>query len=115
MSAGAASGGAAVSGGLHRLGPLEQVPVGEGRSFGIDGQQIAVFRLRDGSLRAVSAVCPHRGGPIADGTIDQREVLCPLHQHAFALDTGCSTTGAPPLQTYPVFVDVDRNIMLQLD
>src|SRR5918995_573512 len=114
MTAGVTTSGAA-SGGLHRLGPLEQVPVGEGRSFGVDNQQIAVFRLRDGSLRAVSAVCPHRGGPIADGTIDQREVLCPLHQHAFELDTGCSTTGAPSLQTYPVFVDADQNILLQLD
>ena len=113
-SSGSTSSGAPVSRQLHRLGPLEQVPVGEGRSFGVDSQQIAVFRLRDGSLRAVSAVCPHRGGPIADGTIDQQEVLCPLHQHAFALDTGCSTTGAPPLQTFPVFVDADRNIVLQL-
>ncbi|WP_309107315.1 Rieske (2Fe-2S) protein [Arthrobacter sp.] len=104
-----------MSGELYGLGPIEQVPPGEGRSFGVNNQQIAVFRLRDGSLRAVSAVCPHRGGPIADGTIDQTEVLCPLHQHAFALDTGCSTTGAPPLQTYPVFVDADQNIMLQLE
>ncbi len=114
-ASGPASGGAAVSGELYGLGPIEQVPPGEGRSFGVNNQQIAVFRLRDGSLRAVSAVCPHRGGPIADGTIDQTEVLCPLHQHAFALDTGCSTTGAPPLQTYPVFVDADQNIMLQLE
>ncbi|MGX9899585.1 Rieske (2Fe-2S) protein [Arthrobacter sp. SA17] len=62
MSAGAVTSGAA-SAGLHRLGPIEQVPVGEGRSFGINSQQIAVFRLRDGSLRAVSAVCPHQGRP----------------------------------------------------
>jgi nitrite reductase/ring-hydroxylating ferredoxin subunit len=99
--------------GLHVLGPLEQVPVGEGRAFGVAGEQIAVFRLRDGSLRAVSAVCPHRGGPIADGTIDQGVVLCPLHQHAFELDTGCSTTGAGPLRSYPVFTDEELNIVLR--
>ena len=58
-----------------------------------DGEQVAVFRLRDGSLRALSAVCPHKGGPIADGQIDDRIVLCPLHLNAFELDTGCSTTG----------------------
>lgn len=100
--------------GLHDLGPLDQVPVGEGRAFGVAGEQIAVFRLRDGSLRAVSAVCPHKGGPIADGTIDQAVVMCPLHQHAFELDTGCSTTGAGPLRSYPVFADGNRNIVLQL-
>ena len=59
------------------------------------GEQIAVFRKRDGSLRALSAVCPHKGGPIADGQSDDAIVICPLHLNAFELDTGCSTTGAP--------------------
>jgi len=116
MSAGLSNAGqgAGPGAGPHILGPLEQVPVGEGRAFGVAGEQIAVFRLRDGSLRAVSAVCPHKGGPIADGTIDQSVVMCPLHQHAFELDTGCSTTGAGPLRSYPVHADGNRNIVLQL-
>jgi nitrite reductase (NADH) small subunit len=97
----------------HVPWPVDQIPPGEGRAFGIDGQQVAVFRLRDGSLRAVSGVCPHRGGPIADGTIDQQVVICPLHQHAFDLATGCSTTGAASLRSYTVAVDGDRNLVLQ--
>jgi nitrite reductase (NADH) small subunit len=99
---------------LHVLGPLEQVPLGEGRAFGVAGEQVAVFRLRDGTLRAVSAVCPHKGGPIADGTIDQSVVMCPLHQHSFELATGCSTTGAGPLRSYAVSADGRGNIVLQL-
>ena len=75
-----------------RLGPLDQIPVGEGRAFAVDGEQVAVFRLRNGAVHAVSAVCPHRGGPIADGQIDDAVVLCPLHLNAFELATGCSTT-----------------------
>lgn len=98
----------------HILGPLEQVPVGEGRAFGVGGEQVAVFRLRDNTLRAVSAVCPHKGGPIADGTIDQSVVMCPLHQHSFDLATGCSTTGAGPLRTYAVSTDSQGNIVLRL-
>ena len=94
------------------LGDLEQIPLGEGRAFDVAGEQVAVFRLRDGSLRAVSAVCPHRGGPIADGQIDTRVVLCPLHLHAFSLDTGCSTTGAPPLRTYRVSVDINHTLVV---
>jgi nitrite reductase (NADH) small subunit len=95
------------------LGPVDQIPFGEGRAFGVDGEQVAVFRLRDGSLRALSAVCPHKGGPIADGTIDQVLVLCPLHQNAFSLDTGCSTTGAEPLTSYDVQMDNHQNIILR--
>ena len=100
-------------GGLHVLGPVDQIPVGEGRAYGVAGEQIAVFRLRDGSLRAVSAVCPHKGGPIADGTIDRDVVMCPLHQHAFDLVTGCSTSGQEPLRSYNVTLDGDRNLVLQ--
>ncbi len=98
---------------LHVLGPVDQIPLGEGRAFGVDGEQVAVFRLRDGSLRALSAVCPHRGGPIADGTVDQHVVMCPLHQHASDLETGCSATGAGPLRTYQVTADEERNIVLR--
>ena len=97
----------------HNLGPVDQIPVGEGRAFGVDGTQVAIFRLRDGSVRAVSAVCPHKGGPIADGTIDRQVVMCPLHQHAFDLETGCSSTGAEPLRAYSVHEDAEQNILLQ--
>jgi nitrite reductase (NADH) small subunit len=96
----------------HRLGPLEQIPVGEGRAFGVDGQQVAVFRLRSGAVYAVSAVCPHKGGPIADGQIDGNIVLCPLHMNAFELATGCSTTGQPPLTSWHVEIDAAGEIVL---
>ena len=64
-----------------------------------------MFRLRSGALRAVSAACPHQGGPIADGQSDDSVVLCPLHGNAFDLATGQCLTGAAPLRTYPVSVD----------
>ena len=87
------------------VGPLAEIPEGEGRAYAVGTDQVAVFRLRDGSVRALSAVCPHRGGPMADGQIDSAVVICPLHLHAFELVTGCSTTGAPPLTVYRAFVD----------
>ncbi|GAB1691573.1 Rieske (2Fe-2S) protein [Krasilnikovia sp. M28-CT-15] len=96
----------------HRLGPVDEIPVGEARAYAVGGEMVAVFRLRDGGLRAVSAVCPHAGGPLADGLADQRVVVCPLHQHAFDLRTGCSTTGAPPITVYPVRVDDDNTIII---
>ena len=103
----------APTGTRHQLGPVGQVPHGEGRTFVVAGEQVAVFRLRDGSLRAVSALCPHKGGPIADGQIDGRMVLCPLHMNAFDLTTGCSSTGADPLSTYDVAVEGDQIVVVR--
>jgi nitrite reductase (NADH) small subunit len=89
----------------YRLGPVDDIPRGEGRAYALDGEQVAVFRLRDGSLRAVSAACPHKGGPVADGQIDDRVVVCPLHLNAFDLATGECLTAAYALRTFPVSVD----------
>ena len=93
------------------LGPIDQVPYGEGRAYDVDGRQVAVFRLRDGAIRAVSAVCPHAGGPIADGQTDARVVICPLHLNTFELDTGCSPSGAPPLTTYDVRLEGEQIVV----
>jgi nitrite reductase/ring-hydroxylating ferredoxin subunit len=95
-----------------RLGPLADIPVGEGRAYAVGGEQIAVFRLGDRSVRALSAVCPHAGGPLADGQIDGEVLICPLHLHVFELATGCSRTGQPGLRVYPVAVDDRGDVVL---
>jgi nitrite reductase (NADH) small subunit len=89
----------------YRLGPVDDLPVGEGRAYPVGDDLVAVFRFRDGTVRAVSAVCPHAGGPIADGLADPEVVICPLHQHVFELATGCSRSGQPPLRVYQVQVE----------
>ncbi|WP_250034964.1 Rieske (2Fe-2S) protein [Paractinoplanes maris] len=93
------------------LGSVDEIPPGEGRTFAVDGDMIAVFRLRDGSVRALQATCPHRGGPLADGQIDLKQVICPLHLNAWDLTTGCSLSGQPDVAVYPVRVD-DNQILL---
>ncbi|MGH3823114.1 MAG: nitrite reductase small subunit NirD [Pseudonocardiaceae bacterium] len=99
--------------GLRRLGPADQIPPGEGRAFTVGDEQVAVFRLRDGGVRAVAARCPHRGGPLADGLIDGQQVICPLHNHAFRLVDGQCTTGEAPVRAYPVAVR-DGELVLHL-
>lgn len=76
------------------IGKVDEIPVGEARTFVVDGEQVAVYRLRDGSLRAIGAVCPHMGGPLADGLADERVVVCPLHSYTFDLFTGAEISGA---------------------
>jgi nitrite reductase/ring-hydroxylating ferredoxin subunit len=97
--------------GAHRLGPVDAIPVGEGRAFAVGGEQVAVFRLRDGSLRAMQASCPHAGGPLADGQIDAVKVVCPLHNHVFAFADGSCASGDFAVRVYSVRDD-DGEIVL---
>ena len=85
-----------------RVGRVDEIPLGEGRAFVAGGVQIAVFRLRDGSLHATQAACPHAGGPLADGQTDVDVLVCPLHQYAYRGSAGASTTGAHAIRVFPV-------------
>ena len=86
----------------YTVGMADDVPLGEGRAFVVGTEQVAVFRLRDGSLHATQAACPHAGGPLADGQSDLNVLVCPLHQYAYRWSDGTSTNGAAPIRTYPV-------------
>jgi nitrite reductase (NADH) small subunit len=95
----------------YTVGLVDEVPPGEGRAFVAGGVQVAVFRLRDGSLHATQAACPHAGGPLADGQTDIDVLVCPLHLYAYRWTDGASTSGAAPIRVYPVR-EVDGEIVV---
>lgn len=98
------------------VGRADEIPVGEGRTFAVDGEQIAVYRMRDGSLRAIGAVCPHKGGPLSDGLADDDIVVCPLHGMSYDLNTGHEVGGSGlSVCTHPATVDADGAIRLILE
>jgi nitrite reductase/ring-hydroxylating ferredoxin subunit len=97
----------------HVVGRVDDVPPGEGRAFVAGGVQVAVFRLRDGSLHATQAACPHAGGPLADGQTDADVLVCPLHLFAYRWRDGSSTGGAGPLRMFRVH-DRDGDLVVEL-
>jgi nitrite reductase (NADH) small subunit len=94
--------GGTLPAGEYQLGPVSAIPLGEGRAYAVGAAQVAVFRLRDGSLRGLSAVCPHAGGPLADGQLDASVVMCPLHARTFDLLTGNCRNDDLAVPAYPV-------------
>ena len=95
------------------LGPLESIPLGEGRSCAVAGEEIAVFRTREGEVLAVQARCPHQGGPLADGLVGNGSVVCPLHAFRFDLRSGRPLgRGCPPLLTYTIQVTPTGHLLL---
>jgi nitrite reductase (NADH) small subunit len=95
-----------------KLGPAAGIPLGEGRVYSVNGEKIAVFRTRGGTVYAVQAECPHRGGPLADGLVGGTTLICPLHAWKFDLSTGQALFGDCGIRTFPVHIDNAGQIIL---
>jgi glycine betaine catabolism B len=53
----------------------------------VDGENICVVNI-EGKYYAISNICTHEGGPLADGTLEGFEVECPWHGSKFDVRTG---------------------------
>ena len=93
------------------LGPMENIPIGQGVCFIVNNEEIAVFRLRNGGLSAIENRCPHRQGPLSEGIIGAGKVICPLHGHKFDLATGQGNEPHECVRVYKVWEENNR-IML---
>ena len=72
---------------LVRVGALAALPPGSMREVR-DGLRQAVVCNVDGVVHALDNVCPHRGGPLAQGALHGRMVVCPFHAWEFDCTTG---------------------------
>ena len=98
-----------------RITEAENIPLREGRSVEIAGHDIAIFNLGDRFL-AVENRCPHRGGPLADGIVSGRTVVCPLHAWKIGLESGQVTNRPeenPCVETFATSVR-DGVVMLEV-
>jgi len=90
-------------------GALVSAPPGAGLLLESGALRIAVFRTAGGWF-ALDDLCPHRTGPLSEGTLDVTArgtlVTCPFHGWQFDLATGaCATVRGKRVRTYPVRVD----------
>ncbi|MEP6754590.1 MAG: Rieske (2Fe-2S) protein [Chthonomonadales bacterium] len=94
------------------LGPISQIPQGEGRNFWVGPLRIAVFHTRRGEVFASQAECPHRIGPLADGLMGENSLVCPFHGWKFDLATGKTENGECGLEVYPVELNKAGEILI---
>ena len=88
---------------MIRACSVEDVPLGEGRALTVGDRRIAVFRTPTGWY-ALDNACPHAGGPLADGIVADRTVICPLHERRFDLSSGEGSNGEQGVRCYAVQV-----------
>ncbi len=98
----------------YAIGPVEQIPLGEGRAFEVMGLHVAVFRTRADQVYATQAACPHREGPLADGMLGGSTIVCPLHDRSYDLVSGKELGGGCDLTTYPIRREASGMLMLTL-
>lgn len=88
-------------------GKVSDISEGAAIIFEHENKKIAIFKS-GGKFYAIDNTCPHRGGPLAEGHLENLEVTCPWHAWTFNLADGvCTTVPGARVKTYRVKIDGD--------
>ena len=70
----------------------------------VEGREIALARLDDGTWTAFDNDCTHEECPLADGDLDEDRIVCYCHGSEFDVRTGEVLLGPAdePIAVYPV-------------
>jgi pyruvate oxidase len=88
--------------GWHRVDPVDVPDDGRVRSVVVDGRTVALARcgLR---LGALDNRCPHQGGPLGEGSIENGWLRCPWHGYDYDPISGTPPAGfSDGVTAYPV-------------
>lgn len=100
--------GVAAPGGHREVCSLAELRRDGRRAVQLDGRELALFLVGD-EVRCLDGICPHEGGPMAEGDVVDGTVRCPWHGWSFRCDDGRSADGnGCSLRTYPVRIEGDR-------
>ncbi|MBI3783701.1 MAG: nitrite reductase small subunit NirD [Deltaproteobacteria bacterium] len=88
-----------------RVAAVAEIPAGEGRTVEVSGRQIALFNS-GGEFYAIDNICKHKGGPLGEGELDDKTVLCPLHGWAYDITSGeCLEDDACSVERFEIKVE----------
>ena len=76
----------------HRVLDADELPEGRVTTVTAGHHQLALTHI-DGSYGALSNRCPHQGGPLGEGTIEQGLLRCPWHGYDYCPLDGASEFG----------------------
>ncbi len=94
-----------------RVGSVGDLKPGECRTVQADGTAVALYNV-GGKYYATHDTCPHRGGPLGEGTLEGDVVTCPWHGFQFNVTTGQCVGPNPALNAGSVAVSVQGGDLL---
>ena len=70
-----------------KLAQTTQLPEGSAIQVEVGEGAVAICNV-GGELHAMDGICPHAGGPLGEGALHGRILVCPYHGWAFDCVTG---------------------------
>jgi nitrite reductase (NADH) small subunit len=92
--------------GRVRVASVGDVPAGQGLVVQAAGRSLALFNV-DGTFYAIDNTCLHRGGPLGEGDLEGRIVMCPWHAWRWDVATGANVNN-PAVKVACFQVSVER-------
>ncbi|MBI3321386.1 MAG: Rieske (2Fe-2S) protein [Candidatus Omnitrophica bacterium] len=89
---------------LTKVANTSEISPGTGKVVEIGGKAIAVFNC-DGTFYAIDNTCKHRGGPLGEGRVLGKTVVCPWHGWEYDVTSGaCRMDPSIKVQRFDVKV-----------
>ena len=88
----------------HAVGTTDEVKADSPLVADVEGTTVAVFYV-DGEYHALDDTCPHQGGPLGDGKVEDGCVYCPWHGWEFDIQTGEHGQGSARATKYDVVAE----------
>ena len=95
----------------NEMGGDDRGEKGAAKEVEYEGRIYAIYNV-DGVISAIDGICPHQGGPLADGVIEGTTVTCPWHGWQFEIRTGKTPLGSKIRQAvYEVKIE-DHDVLV---
>jgi len=94
-----------MSAGKTKVAAAAELGDGQAKVVEVEGRSVAVFNV-EGAYYAIDNVCPHRGGPLGEGDVEGKIVVCPWHGWRWDVTTGANANNPTVrVSCYPVTVE----------
>jgi len=97
-----------------KVAKLSDIDEGELLEVEVDDEPVCLAQV-EGVIYALTGICTHIGGPLAEGDLDGDVLTCPWHGAQFNVRTGKVLHGPArqDIQTYPVKME-GQDILISL-
>lgn len=72
---------------MVKVAKKSEIPDDQGICVEVNGREVALFKVQN-KVYAIDQICPHAGGPLAEGGLHGDKVMCPWHGWEFNVKTG---------------------------